>query len=51
VITAIYQDARRKIATIMKSVVVCPVSGGDFSPGDEFSAQQTAKSPSGEKST
>jgi hypothetical protein len=27
---------------------VCPIFGGDFSPGDEFSAYSTAKSPSGE---
>jgi hypothetical protein len=51
VITAIYRDARRKVVTIMKSVAVCPISGGDFTPGDEFSAQVTAKSPSGENST
>jgi hypothetical protein len=45
VITAIYPDGDRKVAMIMKSVVVCPVSGGEFSPGDEFSAYITGKSP------
>jgi hypothetical protein len=49
VITAIYPDGRRKIGAIMETVRICPVFGDDFSPGDEFSAQETAKSPSGEK--
>jgi hypothetical protein len=35
----------------MKTVRVYPVFGDDFSPGDEFSAQVTAKSPSSENST
>jgi hypothetical protein len=50
-ITAIYQDAPREVVTIMKTVPVCPIFGDDFSPGDEFSAHMTAKSPSGEIST
>jgi hypothetical protein len=36
---------------IMKSGTVCPIFGGDFSPGVEFPADATAKSPSGENST
>jgi len=49
-ITATYRDAHRKIITITKAITVCPISGGDFPPGDEFSAQATlnrrqAKSP------
>jgi len=40
-----------KIHVIMKAVQIYPIFSGDFSPGDEFSAHVTAKSPSGEKST
>jgi hypothetical protein len=50
-ITATYPDARRKVHTIKKTIPVCPIFGGDFSPGDEFSVYMTAKSPSGENST
>jgi hypothetical protein len=47
-ITANYPAARRIIHMIMKTAPVCPIFGGGFSPGDEVSAQVTAKSPSGE---
>jgi hypothetical protein len=50
-ITANYPDARRKVAMIKRTVRVCPVFGGDFSPADEFSVYLAAKSPSGEIST
>jgi hypothetical protein len=49
-ITAIYPDARRKVHMIKKTVRVCPIFGGEFSPGGEFSVHITAKSPSGENS-
>jgi hypothetical protein len=51
VITANYPDTCREVVTIMKTVVVCPISDDDFSPGDEFSAYATAKSPSDDNST
>jgi hypothetical protein len=35
----------------MESGIVCPIFGGEFSPGGEFSVYMTAKSPSGEIST
>jgi hypothetical protein len=50
-IAAIYPDARRKLHTIKKTVPVCLIFSGDFSPGDEFSVHITAKSPSGDNST
>jgi hypothetical protein len=50
-ITATYPDARRKVAMIKKTVLVCPIFGDEFSPGDEFSVYMTAKSPSGGNST
>jgi hypothetical protein len=50
-ITANYLDGRREIHMIMKTVPVCPIFGGEFSPGVEFSVYITAKSPSGEIST
>ena len=49
-ITANYLDARVKVHMIMKTVTVCPIFDGDFSPDDEFSVYFTAKSPSSEKS-
>jgi hypothetical protein len=49
-ITAIYPDRSRKVHKIMKTVAVCPIFDVEFSPGDEFSAYMTGKSPSGEKS-
>jgi hypothetical protein len=50
-ITANYPDRRRKIATILKTVMICPIYSADSSPGDEFSVHVTAKSPPGENST
>ena len=46
-ITANYPDARRKVHMIMKTVPVCPIFDGDFSPDVEFSVYMTAKSPLG----
>jgi hypothetical protein len=45
VITANYPDGCRKVNVIMKTVTVCPVSGGEFPADDEFSAHMTGKSP------
>jgi hypothetical protein len=45
-ITANYPDRLQKVAAIMKSVTLCPVFRDEFPPGDELSAQATAKSPS-----
>jgi hypothetical protein len=50
-ITANYPAGCRKVDMIMKTDRVYPIFGVDFSPGDEFSAYITAKSPSGEIST
>jgi hypothetical protein len=49
-ITANYPDCSRKVATIMKTVRLCPIFDGDFSPGGEFSVYMTAKSPWSENS-
>jgi hypothetical protein len=49
-ITANYPERPRKVAVIMEIATICPVSGGEFSPGDEFPVQVTAKSPSSENS-
>jgi hypothetical protein len=35
----------------MKTGTFCPISDGDFSSGDEFSAYSTAKSPWNENSS
>jgi len=36
---------------IMEIETICPIFGGEFSLGGEFSAYLAAKSPSGENST
>lgn len=51
VITASYPASCRKVVTIMKTVAVCPISGGELSSDDEFSAHMTVKSPSDENLT
>jgi hypothetical protein len=40
-ITLNYRDACRKVHMIMETVAVCPIFGGDFSLGDEFSVYVT----------
>jgi hypothetical protein len=51
VITATYPGDRRKVHMIMEIVYICPIFGGELSPGDEISVHITAKSPLGENST
>jgi hypothetical protein len=50
-ITANYPDRRRKVHVIKETVLLCPIFGDEFSPGDEFPAYATAKSPPSEIST
>ncbi len=50
-ITANYPDHCRKVDMIMKTIPVCPIFGGDFSPDVNFRPTLPGKSPSRRNST